>query len=244
MCDRKRFLRFGMAGVLAGVCVLGFAGMAAAQQGGRGPAPLPPEQAARAHELEAQSVAQALGLSDELTTKLVDAWKASRESTAAAFRTQGGQGNRQTMLDAMKAEQTKLEASLKGFLNEEQTAKALGYFSPFVWRWDQMVLAIDDMNLEAEKEKQALVRVAEYVAASAKARESAMAGGGGDQRDMRQQMRDMRDKLDTDLGQILSAEQLAQWKEKTAMRGGERGGAGRGAGQAAPAPETAPKPAE
>src|SRR5512146_2760747 len=76
-----------MAGLFlaAGAVVLCCMG-AFAQGAGGGPGQLPPEKAAKAAELEAQSVAQILSLTPEETTKLVDAHKAARESYMAAMR--------------------------------------------------------------------------------------------------------------------------------------------------------------
>jgi hypothetical protein len=56
----------------------------------------------------------------------------------------------------------------------------------------------------------------------------------------------MRDKLDTDLAKLLSAEQMTKWKAETAMRGpggGGRRGGGPGNAPAAPGATPAPAPA-
>lgn len=218
---------------------------AVAQQGGRGAAAMDPAQAAKAWELEAKNVAKSIGLSDEQTTKLVDAYKAARQSYATAARAQMSQGERpnmQAMLELNKSERAKLAAALEGTLTPEQAEKALASLGSFNWRWDSMVLALDGMGLEEAKKEQALTKVADYVAETAKAREAA--AGGGDMQAMREKGRELREKLDADLGQILSAEQLAQWKEATAMRRGPgAGGRGAGGGGAAgqePAPAPAP----
>ncbi|HRK33864.1 MAG TPA: hypothetical protein PLJ47_04640, partial [Candidatus Hydrogenedentes bacterium] len=62
--------------------------------------------------------------------------------------------------------------------------------------------------------------------------EEAMASGGGPE-GAREKNQQLREKLDGEMGKILSADQLAKWKEATAMRGG--GGGRRGGGGAPPA---------
>jgi len=130
------------------------------------------------------------------------------------------------MMEVNQAEKAKLETAIKAFLNPEQTAKALATLGAFSRRWDPMVAELDGMKLEAKANDEAMKLVADYIAESEKARQAGMTA-----RDegMREKLTQMKEKLDADLSKILSPEQLAKWKEATAMRGrrsGARGGAG------------------
>jgi len=197
--------------------------------------------------LEAGAVAKSLGLAAEQTTKLTDAYKAARESQrkaieAAAVQQQGDRRDFRAMMEVNQAEKAKLETAIKAFLNPEQTAKALATLGTFSRRWDPMVAELDSMKLEPKANDEAMKLVADYVAESEKARQAGMAAP---DEGMREKLTQMKEKLDADLAKILSAEQLAKWKEATATRrgrGGARGGAGSagtGAGSS-PGPQTAP----
>lgn len=209
-----------------GVGALAFCCVAAWAQGPGGGGPgggLSPEDRAKAWDLEARAVAADLSLSAEDTTKLVDAYKAARESQAAVMRERmsSGGGDRRdpsAMIEANKAERDKLKAALAAFLKEEQVDKALAALGGFNRRWDTMTLALENLGLEGEKKAEATKLVMAYVAESDKAMQEAMAGG--DWESMRTKGRTMREELDAKLGKVLSPEQLAKWKEATAMRGG------------------------
>jgi Spy/CpxP family protein refolding chaperone len=222
-------LKWMIAGV--GLCVAAWSMGAAAQPPGGGPGrDQSPEETAKAIELEAKTVAQILSLNEEQTGKLVEAYKASRESQRAALQRGGGggRGNWEERAKAVEAEREKLATALKGFLSQEQTDKAMTYLggSTMGRGWDRMVLLLDGMELEDAKKKEALARVAEYVVESNKAMEEARAASSFD--GIREKMQASKTKLDEDLGKILSAEQLAKWKEGTAMRGRGFGGGGGG----------------
>ena len=80
------------------------------------PAPMAPEKAATAWELEAKTVARQLKLNDEKAAKLVEAYKAARASHQAAVQEKIGEGGGREAYVAVReitaAEQTKLEAAL------------------------------------------------------------------------------------------------------------------------------------
>ena len=133
--------------------------------------------------------------------------------------------------EVMTAERGKLETALKAFLTPEQATQAgsiLGTFNP---RWDMMVNALDGMGLEEKVKADAMKAVTGFVAESAKAREAA----GDDRNAARAKTMELREKLDGELGKILSADQLAKWKESTAFRRGGGGGARRDSPGDAPA---------
>jgi Spy/CpxP family protein refolding chaperone len=217
--------------------------LALAQQGGAGPGAISPEKAAKIWAMEAQTVASQLNLNAEQTQKLVDAYKTARQSQLEEIRSKMGEAgqDRTAFVEINKAQRAKLETALNGFLKADQTAKAMPTLGSFSRRWDVMVATLDEMNLDEQKKGEAMKLVADYAAESGKLMESAMAGGGG--QNVREQMVQMKDKLDASLAKVLTPEQLTKWKEGTARRGrggaGPRGGAGGAEGktEAQPAPK-------
>lgn len=199
---------------------------AVAQPPGPGGTRHAPEKNEKAWEIEAKTIAGTLELSAEQTPKLVEAYKAARESQMAAIRAkmeeqqEGGRRNYQAYRKVNEAERAKLETALKAFLTPESTAKALATLGTFSRRWDPMVTVLDVMNLEKKARGEAMKRVATYVAESSKALQAAMAAE--DFESMREQFRKRKEALDADLAKILSAEQTTQWKEATTMRRGGR----------------------
>ena len=241
------------AGVFLVTCsmVLCCIGAFAQGRGAGGPPGL--EKNDKAWEIEANTVAQGLGLSAEQSKKLVDAYKAARDSQMTAMREAMGQGGRPEpgkRMEITKAEAAKLETALKGFLKPEETTKAMASLGTLNARWDRMVMALDAMNLEEKPRAEAMKLVEQNVAETGKIMQGAAAGG--DFQAMREKMAPLRDKLDADLAKVLSADQMTKWKEATATRGGPGRGAGPGPGgpppaappAAPPAPPAAPKPAE
>jgi Spy/CpxP family protein refolding chaperone len=193
----------------------------------------------KAWELQAKTVAKDLELSDEQAGKLADAYKAARDSHSAAVaslrgqQTGGGRGDMRAFQEANQAERAKFETVLKGFLNEEQTAKALATLGTFNRRWDMMVMALDGLGLDEKAQGDAMKLVAGHVAESGKAMNAARASGNMEA--ARESNQKLREKLEADLGKILNAEQMAKWNEATAMRAGDRrGGAGRPGGRQTP----------
>jgi len=222
---------------------------------GRGPGGPPSflEKNEKAWEIEAKTVAQEIGLAAEPSTKLVDAYKAARESHIAALREAMGQGGRPELgkrMEVNKAEAAKFETALKGFLKPEEVTKAMASLGTLNPRWDRMVTVLDGMNLEEKPKTEAMKLLEQHVVESGKAMQAAAASN--DFQSIREKSTQLREKLDADLAKVLSAEQMTKWKEETAMRGGAGRGAGPGPGGppsaappvAPPAPPAAPKPAE
>lgn len=196
-------------------------GAAVAQNAGRGPGGF--EKNVKAWDMEAKTVAQGLALTAEQTTKLIDAYKAARDSHVTAVNAAIGQAERpnfQKMREVNQAEKAKLEAALKGFLNPEQTAKALETLGSFNRRWDSMVDALDGMGLADKAKGDAMKLVTDYVAEWSKAMQDAMTSG--NRESMRDKATKMKEKLDADMAKVLSAEQMTKWTEATARRGGRR----------------------
>lgn len=202
---------------------------AAAQPGGPGRAGMDPAKAAAAWKAEAETVAKSLNVDEGQAVKLVEAYKAARESHSAAVRARmdagGDRRDYGAMMEINKAEKAKLEAALLAFLTPEQTATALSTLGTFNRRWDSMALAIEGMTLEAGPKAEAMDLIMAYVAEWGKVTASATPGA-GDNTGMREKAVALREKLDADLAKVLSAEQMAAWKEATAMREGSRGGRG------------------
>jgi hypothetical protein len=227
------------------------------RQEGPGRINLTPEQREAAWKLEADGVAAGLNLSDEVAEKVtaiyVEARQSHEEKTAELRQRArerggagggggeggggagggGGEGGRGAGLEIQRQVQEITNASreaLKVKLDEvldgetlDKAAKSLGTFDA---RWDAMVHTVSGFGLESEAQYAVLWAVETYIVDSATARQGA---AGGDREGMMQKMRAIREKLEADVKDILSAEQLAQLTRATGMGGG-RGGPGGGGG--------------
>jgi Spy/CpxP family protein refolding chaperone len=205
---------------------------------GAGPGVRSVQNVERAWELQAKGVAAELALTPELTGKLVDAYKAARQNHAKALQAglqESGAERRDidTFRKVNDAEKVKFEAAVKEFLTPEQTAKAVTTLGSFNRRWDRLVAVLDTLKLDEASLSKAMTRVAAYAAESDQVMRAAMEKD--DFESARGDMTKLREKLDTDLAGILTPEQLAVWKETTAMRGGR----GMGRREGAPAPQPA-----
>ena len=135
----------------------------------------------------------------------------------------GGAARGESVRKAMTDERAKFETALKGFLDADQTSKAMAALGSFDFRWDMMVNSLDSLGLEDKAKAEAMGAVSSFVAESAKAREAA----GGDRDAMRTKGMELRTKLEADLGKVLSADQLTKLKEMPGFRrGGGPGGPG------------------
>lgn len=225
----------------ASVCLCAFLILGATALA-QGPNAIPAEKRAQLWEMESNCAAGQLGLSADLSAKLSAAYKAARESqgtASEALRGQGG-GNFEKIIEISKAEKAKFETAIKGFLNPEQTAKALSVLGTFNRRWDAMTNALDSMGLAEKPKADAMKLTADFVVASGEAMQSVAAGS--DMETARTKVDGLWTKLDEDMAKILSPEQSIKWKEMTARRGGPgqggggqregRGGRGEGGGAA------------
>lgn len=215
--------------------------------GGRGPR-MSPEEQAKVWTIQAEGVAQELGLADDLKVKVVEAYKASRTKQGEALRAamqdeaNRGPGGLAKAQELNNTEREALKATLAGILTAEQADKAIATLGTFSRQWDSVVNALVGLGVDAEKQAKALPLLAAYATDVDAMMKKAMEAG--DFAAVREGRQERKTKLDTDLGAILSAEELAKWKEATAMRGGGFGGGGgqgggrRGGGEggAAPAP--------
>jgi hypothetical protein len=204
-----------------------------------GQPPLSPEKAKAAWEFQGKGVASSLGLTDEQTAALVKAYTAARTSHGEAseklrkemqdkMREGGGRdgfAEMQEKMDALnKSEREKLQkALLAGGLTSGQTERALTTLGSFSRQWDGMADAVIGFNLEAGKLTPARKAMEEFVATTAKARES------GDREAMRDAMQEARKKLSDTMKGLLTEEQFGKFEASMGgMRGRGPGGPGGG----------------
>jgi hypothetical protein len=212
------------------VCVAALSAVATAQGGWRGPQ-LSEEERDKVYSLQAQGVAQELGLDEETAKGLAEAYKASREKQGAAARAMMEEGERgpgmfQKYRELNDKEREAFAAALPASLSAEQKEKALASLGTYSRQWDRLVHVLAGMNLEGEKQDKALALVAAHSAESDAAMTKAMESG--DWQSIREDAAARKEKLDAALAEVLSEEQLATWKEETAFRGGRGGGRGDG----------------
>ncbi|MBI3119591.1 MAG: hypothetical protein HYZ00_12930 [Candidatus Hydrogenedentes bacterium] len=241
----RTFKKLGRKNVLPGI--IAFTALAclattlANAQGGRGPQ-LPPEKREAAWALEAGSVAKDLGLAEDAAKKLADAYKASRQGLQAEMEKLTPGGDRGGIMEKLgeinKTEREKLQKAIGEFLTPEQTEKAVASLGTFHRQWDRYVDTVAGLKLEAEKQDQALSLITKHVVDSSAQMTQAMESG--DFQSVRESMQASKESLDSALAGVLSAEQLATWKEQTAR--GRRGGPG-GLGGLPGAPGAPPAPA-
>lgn len=181
--------------------------------------------------LQAQSMAKELGLNDELTQKVVDAYLASRKDLASAIEQATGEGRARfaAMMKAAEVERTDLEEALRGTLTAEQLEKAVNALGAFGRQTDRMIAAIQDMKLDDDQQQKALVMINEYSADISAMRENASTRD--DWQGLRAAMQEAKSKLDTNIATVLSESQLATWNQETAWRGRGRGPGRDGGGQ-------------
>lgn len=222
MSSKKRTSHFGTAvtalamGLLSAWCV-----EVAAQETNR-PAVVS-ERNIKVWEAQAKTVATGLALSAEQTANLVDAYRAARESHTTAADAVAGPAERpdlQKMREVNQAERAKFETALKGFLNQEQTEKALLTLGSFFRRWDGMVEVLDGMDLAEKAREEAMRLTVDYVAEWNTAMKAAMASD--NRESMREKANNLKENLDAGMAKILSREQMAKWADATDKRGGHR----------------------
>lgn len=206
---------------------------AAAQRGGFGGPPLAPEKAEAAWKLQADSASIGLKLdSKEQSEKVREAYMAARNSHQKAMgelRSSIGGGGGREMFQAFRElnqkERAKLSEALDTFLSEEQTTQTMASLGTFSRTWDRYVDVLAGFEFEGKELYSALKLLQIHTVDSDKARSEAIANQ--DFQSMRSMRQELKAKLDTDLADVLSEEQLAKWKEQTPARGpGGRPGGG------------------
>ncbi len=172
-----------------------------------------------AWEVQAKTVAKGLGISGEQTEKLVDAYRTARNSQTTAANAVSGPAERpdeEKMREVNRIERAKFKAVLDGFLNPEQVDAVLLTLGSFFRRWDGMVEVLEAMDLADKPREEALKLTADYVAEWNKAMQALMASGGRES--MRELANELKDKLDREMSEFLSAEQMVIWADATGKR--------------------------
>lgn len=231
MNSRKQHKAAWAIGALAAALLVSLTATAQPGPGG-GPgmrARLAPEQAEAAWKLEAQHVASKLGLSEDNTTKLVDAYIKARKDYQTALEERRSsmergpdarEAMRKAMLEVADSARENLKKAVAAFLDEKQTEAAVQRLGTFDFRWDQMVHTIAGFNL-GEKQADALELINTYVIESRNLMRSRTEAGSPPE-DFREKAMTLRAKLDEDLSKILSEEQMTQWKQAVGFGGGPR----------------------
>lgn len=231
-----------MAGIPCAVFLLA-ATLAHAQGPGRAEG-MTPEQLKAAWALEAKHVAGKLKLEEDATGKLVKTYTDAQTAYADAItkkreemRSEGGErggargATRTVFEEVRKAESDKWATALAEFLTEEQVKVATTQLGGFSNTLDRMVHILARFEL-GDKQGKAVDRVFTYNLEQGKLWTPGT-GGSQDFTALREKMAALKTKLDADLAELLSEEQLETWKEATTFRGrgaGGRGQVGRGQG--------------
>lgn len=190
-------------------------------QYGLGASELAPEKARAAWKMQARCVAKQLGLSRQKTDQLENTYMNARTThQQAASKLEEQEGDRRERYEALLklrvTERGNLENVLKGFLEEEEAARAIASLGAFDTQWDGYVDSLAGYRLSEESLSTALALLNQYVAASNKAMREALADDNYYAWfDMR---RELKEKLDSSLASVLPEKQLAQWKETTSRR--------------------------
>ncbi len=219
MSSKKRISHFGAVVTAFSMSLLSAWYVTAAAQETNRPA-IVSERNIKAWETQAKTVAASLTLSAEQTTKLVEVYRAARDSHTTAADAVAGPAERpdlRKMRQVNQAERAKFETALQGFLNQEQTEKALLTLGSFFRRWDGMVEVLEGMHLADKPREEVLKLTADYVAQWNKAMQVAIASG--NKESMREQANELKDKLDAEVAKFLSPEQMAKWTDATGKRG-------------------------
>ena len=119
----------------------------------------------------------------------------------------------------------RLASELESAIGKEKADQAVAVLGTYNRQHDRFVSVLSEFGLEADKQFAGLNHIAQYVVGADKAQQEAMASF--DIEGMRSALQELKATLDTAMADVLSTEQLATWKERTAGRGG-RGGGGRG----------------
>jgi hypothetical protein len=178
------------------------------------------ENTEAAWKLQAQSVSEEMGLSNDQMAKLSDAYLAAQRSHKQALKELPEEKDKDKSRAATQAvvekDQAKFAASLKGTLTDELIAKFVPTLGSFNTKWDAFVIVLQDLKLDKPALKSAMKLVihfvTDYEAASIESMKSF---------NRRPNSRSFKVKLDAGLSGVLSADQMKTWKEATATSDGK-----------------------
>ncbi|MDP2897683.1 MAG: hypothetical protein Q8Q12_14185 [bacterium] len=229
--------RTWLTGLLAVLCVAtvgivmpaAFAEEGAPPEGRVRPAPIDPEKAKEIWTVEAKCAAGAAEIKGEDVEKVVKAYIAAQQAYAEKVkdlpRTRESFEQRQEI--ATKANADLKEALTKAFPDKaEKVIGLLGPLGAMGSRLDRMVGDLIAFKLPPEKLAKAVGAVMENSREQSKL--FAQARESGSFESVRDKVQPLTDALNKTLSEILSEEQMTQWKERYARPFG--GGAGRGPG--------------
>lgn len=171
--------------------------------------------------LQAQSVADQLGLSKDQVTILTKAYLAAqvahRQSLKDLPEEQDKDKSRAALLRSIAKDQATFLSALNGSLSAEAVAKVTMTLGSFNGRWDGYTAELLALKLDHEKLKTAMGLLIKYVSEYEEASKESLKLF-----NRRPNSRSFKQKLDTDLAGLLTAEQRVQWNKATAMGGGEK----------------------
>jgi hypothetical protein len=173
-----------------------------------------------AWKLQVQIVAEDSGLSKDQTAKLTEAYLTARRSHKQALKELPEEADkdkaRAATQEAVETDREKFLTSLKGVMSDELIAKVTPTLGSFNAKWDGFVIVLQDLKLNPATMKSALKFVITYVTEYETSSSESMKAF-----NRKPNSRPFKDKLDRDLSGLLSAEQMAQWKEATASSSGK-----------------------
>jgi hypothetical protein len=175
-------------------------------------------------KVQAQSVADQLGLTKDQTAKLTTAYLTARASHKQSLKELPEEKDkdkaRVALQGAIEKDQAAFLSSLKGTLSPETLSKLTTTLGSFNGRWDGYTTTLLELKLDAATMKTAMgfliTYVSDYEGASKESLKSF---------NRRPNSRSFKQKLDTDLAGLLKADQIKKWNEATAMTGGKEKGA-------------------
>jgi hypothetical protein len=203
-----------------------------AQQRPARPPALEPEQLKEIRAVEAKCAAGAAEIKGEDVDKVVKAYSAAQqafaEKTADLPRTRESFEQRRDLGEKATAE---LKETLTKAVGAEKAGKVMELLPAFGMmgsRLDRMVGDLIAFKLPKEKLDKAVTAVLEYNKEQSKL--FAQARESGSFESVRDKMQPLSDALNKKLSEVLSEEQMTQWKEKYARPFGGRGTGGPGGG--------------
>ena len=172
------------------------------------------ENSEAAWKMQAQSISEEVGLSKDQTAKLTAAYLVAKKNHKQALKElpeeKDKDKSRAATQAAIEKDRAKFVASLKGALTEDLIAKVLPTLGSFNAKWDGLVAALQNLKLEKGAMKSAMKLVINYVTDSEAANIEMMKSS-----NRKANSKPFKEKLDTGLAGVLSAEQMKIWKEAT-----------------------------